>query len=60
MHTEVSKKGLVHFHGFVSLDLDFKMQVLDSKLVQTPSQLLSILRACSHDPGTTHCPGATH
>ena len=18
------------------------------------------LRACSHDPGTTHCPGATH
>ena len=19
-----------------------------------------MLRACSHDPGTTHCPGATH
>ena len=19
-----------------------------------------VVRACSHDPGTTHCPGATH
>ena len=30
-------------------------------LIKNPVSLASMrLRACSHDPGTTHCPGATH
>ena len=29
-------------------------------VAETIRDLINSLKACSHDPGTTHCPGATH
>ena len=38
------------------------LSVASSNLVSRKSKcyLIIKLRACSHEPGTTHCPGATH
>ena len=33
---------------------------IEVEIVKISNYQGSALRACSHDPGTTHCPGATH
>ena len=54
---EVMKRKTVDSYCFV-------ITVFQNAMIFTFFNVLNtikvILRACSHDPGTTHCPGATH